>query len=97
MALEHRLLLDLSDIVAVTFECVKCSARLSLKPEKVDVSQLRQCQWCGKPWLANDSEINIRGGPFTLLLVALRAARQLPAEEPKVGFTLFFEFASPVK
>jgi hypothetical protein len=51
MTLEHRMVVGLGDIRAVTLECKKCGARLTLSPEKLTERSLNQCPMCRDIWL----------------------------------------------
>ena len=51
MTLEHRMVVELGDIRAITFECKKCKARLTLSPEKLTDRSLNQCPMCREIWL----------------------------------------------
>lgn len=94
MTVEHRLLLGLADIVAITFECAHegCGVRLSVSPDATDTGRLLQCPSCGGLWLANDSDLGQTNVGVTGRL--LSAVARLRNAQPK-GFRLHLEFAEP--
>lgn len=94
MTAEHRLLLELRDIRAITFECLSagCGARLSLSPDTVKLDKLIQCPSCLGIWLGNDpNAIDTRAGSAGPLIAALAALRRKPVP----GVRILFEFDDP--
>jgi hypothetical protein len=97
MTVEHRLLLELGDITALTFECEgeQCRARLSLPPDTVSGEKLQRCPRCNRDWLAKDSDLgqSTNEGVFGRFVLAIREARK--ATHP--GFKMFLEFRESAK
>jgi hypothetical protein len=96
MTVEHRLLFQLADITALTFECAKegCGARLSLVPDTVSPDKVQRCPRCAAYWLDEDTDLGQTNmGVFGRLVTAIRTARGV--KHP--GFRLYFEFDDAVR
>lgn len=52
MTIEHKIVVGLSDIKAVIYECTSptCRARVSISPDKVQIPE--QCPSCNKGWMS---------------------------------------------
>lgn len=73
MTTEHHLLVGLADIVGVALVCKKCSARVTIAPEKIVVDDLGRCPMCEHQWLDFSGKPK-HGSPTALLLSALSKA-----------------------
>ena len=49
MTAEHRLLLDVGEVLAIRVECSKCSAAVVIKPSEWHDAPL-ECPGCGNMW-----------------------------------------------
>lgn len=95
MTVEHRVIVGLSDIRAITFECVKCGARLSVAPGKVDTDTLRECPTCTAPWLTGTVGTGrVQQVPVTRFVDAIAPAL-VSEQHDEQGVRVLFEFAEP--
>lgn len=93
MTAEHRLFFELSDILAVVFECKHCKLRLSVVPEKLRPERVQQCPGCSRDWLNADAT-NAAGmtHPVARLLSVLGPAI---ANADNLGARVMLEFNHP--
>jgi predicted Zn finger-like uncharacterized protein len=89
---EHRFLVGLGDIRAVTLECKKCKARLSVSVDSVAGNGISQCPSCGHLWLSNTMvQKRYFMSPLSQLLASL-APSLLTEQDDGVGVRVLFEF-----
>jgi hypothetical protein len=99
MTVERRLVVGLKDIRAVTCECKKCGARLTLNTDSLRTAlttgRLSECPSCREFWLAASVT---NGRKFTSETVMLLNAFALSAETQEaetIGVRILFEFDEP--
>ena len=90
MTIERRIIMSLSEIKAVVFECNSCKSRTSIVPEKLETVP-KECPnghiWQSRFGLEHNDYIFMA---FITSLKQLRAPR-----EEKTGFKVFLEFEEP--
>jgi predicted RNA-binding Zn-ribbon protein involved in translation (DUF1610 family) len=92
MTVEHRIVVDLSDIKSVSFECTSCHAVITASPDKAVLPA--QCDQCGTVAMKFDTLHRTSSSPEQALLSALAAIRK---QQPgKSLFTIRFDFEAPV-
>lgn len=52
MTFEHKIVVGLDDIRAVSFECSQCHTRVTMLPDDLQVP--RRCQKCDSVWIVGD-------------------------------------------
>src|SRR5437016_3902337 len=95
MTVKRKIVVGLEDIKAVSFECKKCSARLTFTPERITVPH--SCQSCNSDWFPlglGSNEVTISAPAPMALANAIQRMRTLP-EENSVGFIMLLEFDEP--
>jgi hypothetical protein len=97
MTVERRIVLKLTDIKAVSLECIKCGRRLTSKPD--DPKTLHTCP-CGQTWQFSGPDIPADANPFNQFLLALRdslasLAREKEQGRPSAGFHVLLEVDEP--
>ena len=96
MTVERRIVLKLTDIKAVSLECIKCGRRFTSKPD--DPKTLHTCP-CGQTWQFSGPEIPVDAKPFNQFLLALRDSLLMLASEkdkgPSAGFRVLLEVDEP--
>lgn len=100
MTVEHRLVVGLGDIRAVTLECKHCGARLSHSPEGLKRGDLWKCPSCHRDWLSDSLVHSQRPtSDLALFLLTLSASRKTQQEgtDSAVGVRVFLEFDAPCK
>lgn len=98
MTREHRMLVGLMDIKAVTLECRSCHARLTVSPDSVEMKALLRCPMCGAQWLSGEyHHREIASSDLMLFLLQMRDARkaQSATTDTAVGVHVLFEFDVP--
>lgn len=93
MTVEHRLCFELSDILAVVFECKGCKLRMSVVPDKLRPEKVQICPGCSRDWLSADA-IQKQGmsHPVASLLSVLGAAI---VNSEDLGARVLLEFNQP--
>ncbi len=93
MTIERRILVGLRDIKALSFECNKCHARISVSPDAGKVPAY-QCPECEHPWRGSDAYTNKEvTTPYVALVKAISTLRSL--NNNAEGFTILLEFEEP--
>jgi transcription elongation factor Elf1 len=95
MTVEHRFIAGLKDIRAVTFECKKCSARLSVEPDKMGTTTFANCPSCNQEWFdleTGDGRALV--SPMAALVRSLVKSREMQ-EQKSVGVRILLEFDDP--
>ena len=96
MTSERRLLIGFDDIRAITFECKKCGARLSIASEKVRPDDVATCPGCRETWIpggiSSGRSFGFPIAQFLALLPDLVKGAQ-PAADTRVGVRILFEIA----
>jgi len=87
------LLVELSDVLAVTCECRQCKTRVSMSLDTVAVDKLRRCPSCGQLWIDDERANGTTFAHSTARLVV--ELRRSNAERDSLGFRLILEFAQP--
>ncbi len=52
MTFEHKIVVGLDDIKAVSFECKQCRTRVTMLPDDIQVPS--RCQKCDSVWIIGD-------------------------------------------
>jgi hypothetical protein len=89
MTIKRRLIVGIEDIKGVCFECLKCSARTTVAPDKIgDIP--RACPRCEHIWLTHQPSAyeNIRVSPFVGLTSSIERIWALNKEGVNHGFCL---------
>jgi hypothetical protein len=97
MTVERKIVVGLDDIQALTLECIKCTARLTVSPDGIS-GVPRQCNRCNADWLIpNDTAVVSE--PFTLFATSLGKIRELlkTYKKEKLGFRILLEFKEPLQ
>ena len=95
MTVEHRFVVGLKDITAVTFECKKCGARLSVKVDVLASLTPHQCPSCTHDWVSDSTTTGrFFTAPLMLLLRALPPSLNAQ-EDASNGMRILFEFDDP--
>jgi hypothetical protein len=95
MTVEHRIVVGLGDIRAVTLECKTCGARLSLAPEALTRNNLWKCPSCPAEWVSDSTtDTRIFTSDLAMFLLKLQSSRetQRKGADSAVGMHVFFEF-----
>ncbi len=89
MTIEHKIVVGLDDIMAVTFECNQCHSKLTVPPDKIKLPQ--DCRQCGAEWFSGvDMPYPTGGSPYSSFIRALTTIRsQLKDRMP---FRILLEF-----
>jgi hypothetical protein len=89
MTFEHKIVVGLDDIKAVTFECRKCHARLTVSPEKIQIPD--GCPNCPNSWISGEKKsFQSDTSQQTNFVDALAKIRVL--EGSGAPFKIFLEF-----
>lgn len=90
MTFEHKIVVGLNDIKAISLECNKCQTRITLAPDGIEVPL--QCPKCGKIWITGDPNAyqKIVASPYVNFFTALATIRTLL--ENGATFKILFEF-----
>ena len=89
MTIEHKIVVGLNDIKAVSLECSKCQTRITLAPDGIEVPL--QCPKCGKIWITGDpSGYQAVASPYVNFFTAIAKIRTLL--ENGAPFKILFEF-----
>jgi hypothetical protein len=93
MTFEHKIVVGLDDVRAVTFECCQCQARLTVSPDKLQVP--RRCQQCDAPWIiGTPMHVGSSTSSYVNFANAIGEIReQLSKGAP---FKLLLEFDAPI-
>jgi hypothetical protein len=96
MTLEHRMIVGIDDIKAITFECLNCKTRTT-----VPVSSLRSVpQACGSCnavwWTGADVASNVStSGPAAIGFIQAIVTLKIMIREKKDAFRILLEFDDP--
>jgi len=95
MTVEHRILVGIDDLKAITFECLKCKARITLLPnDKLGVPD--SCSACSAVWKASSPSSNVTvSAPAAITFVDAIKRLVLLAAEPQAAFKILLEFDEP--
>lgn len=93
MTIERKIVIGLEDIRAVSFECVKCHAKVSVPPDNIgDVPS--RCEHCRQPWnVMNLQQFETFTSPFVGFVNCIGKIRLLGHEHS--GFKILLEFEEP--
>lgn len=99
MTVEHRYVVGLGDIRAVTLECKTktCRARVTVSTDKIETLLIgdRNCPACGCRWFSPSTAIvENRTMGVVKFLAALKAAQESEHEDA-VGARVLLEFNEP--
>jgi hypothetical protein len=90
MTFEHKIVVGLDDIKAVTLECCQCHVRLTMSPDEVRFPQ--RCRHCDAAWLLGDPSRYLSGTSAQLNFVdAIAQIRKQMKEGVAVKILLEFE------
>jgi hypothetical protein len=94
MTLEHKVVVGLDDIKAVTLECNQCHVRLTMFPEEIKIPH--NCRHCDATWVyGNPSQHQSSTSAILNFVNAIGIIRkQMQAGNP---FTILLEFDEPKK
>ena len=96
MTIERKILVSLRDIKAICFECLKCHARVSLRPDKIIEIPLA-CQHCGVEWRkARTTGVEAQqASAFEQFVYAIGRIRTITDEGTAGQFRILLEFNEP--
>ena len=89
MTFEHRILLELTDILAIRLECKKCHATLGFPPDRENLLPPTTCKNCRLEWMKTGSDEDKALRPF------LDNLRQLRDDANGLGCAIKLEFEVP--
>jgi hypothetical protein len=97
MVVGRRIVAGLEDIKAVSFECIKCGARLTYAPGSVPEPPM-WCK-CGQMWRPEERRHpDIHQSACLDFVQALVSIRSVSREQTGiVGFRILFEFEEPTE
>lgn len=92
---EHKIIVGLDDIRAVTFECLKCKSRTTILPDLLETVPYA-CGSCNAAWRVQPfvTDVTTTGPAALALIQAIRTMRVL-IRENKDSFRILLEFAEP--
>lgn len=96
MTVEHRMIVGINDIKAVTFECLNCKTRITVQADSLrDVP--RVCGSCNTVWWAStDTTAYVStSAPAPLALIQAIVTMNILIREKKETFRVLFEFDEP--
>lgn len=96
MTKERRFVAGITDIAAVTLECKKCMARLTLRPERLADYEPHFCPTCRHDWLSDSTSTNRHPINVLAVLLGVLPAAVVAQEDRTNGVRILFEFAEPV-
>jgi hypothetical protein len=93
---EHKLVVGVDDIKAVTFECLSCETRISIPFEKLNTPP-RACSSCNAIWWSGqDISTNVStSGPAILGLIQALVTIRVLMREKKNNCRILFELEEP--
>jgi hypothetical protein len=86
---EHKIVVGLDDIKAVSFECNNCHTRVTMPPGDIKVPM--KCHQCPQIWIEVDiSQYQAVASPYVNFITAIGKIRTLL--ENKAPFKILLEF-----
>lgn len=95
MTVERRFVVGLKDIRAVTLECKKCDARLSMKPEAMANAGPWECPFCTHKWLSDSTTPGKHFISSAMLLLRALSPSLVEEDDKAVGVRILLEFDEP--
>ncbi len=97
MTLEHKIVVGLEDIRAVTLESLNpegCRATFSASPDTIKIPE--NCPQCGHEWIptATTGHLGGKAWPYANLISSIKAIRAQKAPDNLSGFRIMFEFGA---
>jgi hypothetical protein len=90
MTFERKIVAGLGDIKAVSFECKRCLARLTVSPDKMELPM--QCPACRERWVFTSGDYNaVSASPYENFITSLGRVRLLLANG--APFRILLEFS----
>jgi hypothetical protein len=90
MTVEHKIVVGLDDIKAVTLECAKCKTRLTVPPDRITIPNRCPSPRCDQQWLSDIREhVSAPNSSYLQFCVALSELRSVTNHMP---FTIRLEF-----
>ena len=95
MVIERRILVDLFDIKAITYECKTCGRRMTCIPEFCREMVPHACE-CGASWhpLLEGNPVDMNEDAFAKFLKGLQRIRKLE-RDGKLGMRILVEVDEP--
>jgi hypothetical protein len=91
MTVERKIVVGLTDIKAISFQCDNCEYRITMSPDKV--SQLPASCLNGHRWISG--EVGMIALPPLLLFGNTISKLRTLAEQKALGFKILLEFDEP--
>lgn len=94
MTIERRIVVGLEDVKAITFECLKCSARLTYPANNLRDMPFK-CEACGETWIPSPRDTADQ--PLSSFLGFLSAFQKLRNQsvEKKNTVRILLEYEAP--
>jgi hypothetical protein len=96
MTIERKIVVGLEDIQALTFECGKCGARVTMQPDRAREIPA-ECVQCHQEWISfnpTNREPDTATDTTVRFWTALQTVRVL-IKNNKLGFKILLEFREP--
>jgi hypothetical protein len=95
MTFEHKMIVGLDDIKAVTFECNECKARTTIPSDKLQ-GVPRACSSCNAIWQVKEPGSYVTtSGPAELALIQAIVTIRILIRQKKDTFKILLEFEEP--
>jgi hypothetical protein len=96
MTVEHRTIVGIDDIRAVTFQCSACTTRLTIPADSLR-GVPRQCTSCNAVWWRGDEMAThvSTSGPAAMAFIQAIGTLAIMMREQKDTFRIFLEFDVP--
>jgi DNA-directed RNA polymerase subunit RPC12/RpoP len=95
MVIEHRIIVGLDDVKAISLKCLKCHTKVTFEADsKVDVPL--SCGHCGNPWRSEQAQRGAWASDSAVLsfVQVIPTIRAFLAERVH-GFNVLLEFEEP--
>ena len=97
MTVEHKIVVGLEDIAAITLECLNpkgCHSRVSVSPDKIKIPS--NCPQCNHEWVpeAISGVTSVKAWPYANFVNSIKLIREGKTPEGQPGFKILLEFQS---
>ena|SRR2546423_15320284 len=81
MTIETRTLIEVTDMMAIEFECPHCHIRYSVKLESGADRNVHDCPNCNEHWFTDNHPISTKQSDLRLILGFMAAIREMQSRE----------------